>query len=98
MMQRLDQPTGLDWHNLPLLPVTEKRKADFHALFRSVPEDDDLIEDFACALHREIFVQGRLYITHRHICFNARILGWVTNVSFNFLLLAQKHTYSKDIC
>jgi GRAM domain len=85
-----------------------KRNAEFHTLFRSVPEDDMLIEgkekdfvrrqcplpifnflktnlslciDYGCALQKEILVQGRIYISEYHICFNANIFGWVTNVS-----------------
>ncbi|KAF8924915.1 hypothetical protein EDD21DRAFT_381821 [Dissophora ornata] len=71
------------------LPITfvyanEKRFSDFHALFRSVPEDERLIEDYGCALQKEILVQGRLYISEDHICFNANIFGWVTNLVIAF--------------
>ena len=59
-----------------------KRNQDFHALFRSVPEEDNLIEDFGCALQKEILLQGRIYISESYLCFNANIFGWVTNVSF----------------
>lgn len=58
-----------------------KRNQDFHALFRSVPEEDNLIEDFGCALQKEILLQGRIYISESYLCFNANIFGWVTNVS-----------------
>jgi len=61
-----------------------KRNKDFHQLFRSVPEEDTLIEDFSAALQRDILLQGRLYISERHICFASNILGWVTNVVMNF--------------
>ncbi|KAL0073693.1 GRAM domain-containing protein [Phycomyces blakesleeanus] len=57
-----------------------KRNADFHALFRSVPEQDMLIEDYGCALQKEILLQGRMYISENHVCFNANIFGWVTNL------------------
>lgn len=59
-----------------------KRNQDFHALFRSVPEEDNLIEDFGCALQKEILLQGRIYISESYLCFNANIFGWVTNVSW----------------
>ncbi|KAI9288884.1 hypothetical protein BC943DRAFT_315496 [Umbelopsis sp. AD052] len=61
-----------------------KRNAEFHTLFRSVPEDDMLIEDYGCALQKEILVQGRIYISEHHICFNANIFGWVTNLVLAF--------------
>ncbi|KAK3829385.1 MAG: GRAM domain-containing protein, partial [Benniella sp.] len=64
--------------------ANEKRFNDFHTLFRSVPEDEKLIEDYGCALQKEILVQGRLYISENHICFNANIFGWVTNLVIAF--------------
>lgn len=68
------------------MPVTgfavasNKRNADFHELFRTIPEGDYLIEDYGCALQREILVQGRIYISENHICFHANIFGWVTDL------------------
>jgi hypothetical protein len=69
------------------LPVTgfavasHKRNADFHEMFPTVPEGDYLIEDYGCALQREILIQGRLYISENHICFHANIFGWITDLS-----------------
>ncbi|EJC98764.1 uncharacterized protein FOMMEDRAFT_149108 [Fomitiporia mediterranea MF3/22] len=68
------------------IPVTgfavasNKRNADFHEMFPSVPEGDYLIEDYGCALQREILIQGRLYISENHICFHANIFGWITDL------------------
>ncbi|KDQ62981.1 hypothetical protein JAAARDRAFT_168358 [Jaapia argillacea MUCL 33604] len=68
------------------IPVTgfavasNKRNADFHELFGSIPEGDYLIEDYGCALQREILIQGRLYISENHICFHANIFGWITDL------------------
>ncbi|CAO3600734.1 unnamed protein product [Absidia cylindrospora] len=64
--------------------VSDKRNQEFHALFRSVPEDDVLIEDYGCALQKEILVQGRIYISENYLCFNANIFGWVTNLVIAF--------------
>lgn len=69
------------------IPVTgfavasNKRNADFHDLFSGIPEGDYLIEDYGCALQREILIQGRIYISENHICFHANIFGWITNLS-----------------
>lgn len=69
------------------IPVTgfavasSKRNADFHELFPSIPEGDYLIEDYGCALQREILIQGRIYISENHICFHANIFGWITDLS-----------------
>ncbi|KAI8981298.1 hypothetical protein BD414DRAFT_492242 [Trametes punicea] len=69
------------------IPVTgfavasNKRNQDFHELFPTVPEGDYLIEDYGCALQREILIQGRLYISENHVCFHANIFGWITDLS-----------------
>ncbi|KAI9496423.1 hypothetical protein BDB00DRAFT_808837 [Zychaea mexicana] len=75
-------------------PANAKRNQDFHALFRSVPEDDPLIEDFGCALQKEILLQGRIYISESHLCFNANIFGWVTNlvIAFSDIVDIEKRT------
>ena len=64
--------------------ASKKRNREYHQLFRSVPEDDYLIEDYSCALQREIILAGRIYISEGHICFSSNILGWVTTLVINF--------------
>ena len=64
--------------------ATGKRNREFHQLFRSVPEDDYLIEDYSAALQRDILLHGRLYVSEGHICFSSNILGWVTNLVISF--------------
>ncbi|ORX70859.1 GRAM-domain-containing protein [Linderina pennispora] len=57
-----------------------KRNADFHTLFRNIPINELLIDDYGCALQRDILVQGRLYLTENFVCFYSNIFGWVTNL------------------
>jgi hypothetical protein len=64
--------------------ASKKRNRDFHNLFRSVPEDDYLIEDYSCALQREILAHGRLYVSEGHLCFSSNIFGWVTTLVMSF--------------
>ena len=64
--------------------ANKKRNRDFHTLFKSVPDDDYLIEDYSCALQREILAHGRLYISEGHLCFSSNILGWVTTLVMSF--------------
>lgn len=64
--------------------ASSKRNKDFHQTFRSVPEDDYLIEDYSAALQRDILLHGRLYVSEGHICFSSNILGWVTNLVISF--------------
>ncbi|CAG8504079.1 9581_t:CDS:2 [Ambispora gerdemannii] len=65
-------------------PASPKRHKEFHSLFRNVPEYDYLIDDYSCALQKEILVQGRLYISVNYACFNANIFGWVTSLVIPF--------------
>jgi hypothetical protein len=64
--------------------ASKKRNRDFHALFKSVPDDDYLIEDYSCALQREILAHGRLYVSEGHLCFSSNILGWITTLVMSF--------------
>ena len=74
--------------------ASKKRNRDFHQLFRSVPEDDYLIEDYSCALQRDIILAGRIYISEGHICFSSNILGWVTTliISFDEIVSVEKES------
>ncbi|ORY90387.1 hypothetical protein BCR43DRAFT_111033 [Syncephalastrum racemosum] len=66
--------------DLPFPLASAKRNSEFHLLFRSVPESDALIDDYKCALHRDILLQGHLYLSQHHVCFHANIFGWVTHL------------------
>lgn len=83
-----DSQSGLSFNgDIPITGfavASSKRNADFHDLFPDVPDGDYLIEDYGCALQREILVQGRLYISENHMCFHANIFGWVTNFTIPF--------------
>jgi len=70
------------------------RNRSFHQLFRSVPDDDFLIEDYSCALQKEILLAGRIYISEGHICFSSNILGWVTTlvISFEEVMAIERET------
>ncbi|KAF8641191.1 hypothetical protein AX17_000826 [Amanita inopinata Kibby_2008] len=75
---------GLGEEDIPVTGfavASNKRNADFHELFPNIPEGDYLIEDYGCALQREILIQGRLYLSENHICFHANIFGWITDLS-----------------
>ncbi|KIO07078.1 hypothetical protein M404DRAFT_998507 [Pisolithus tinctorius Marx 270] len=79
-----DDELDLNEENIPVTGfavASSKRNADFHELFPNIPEGDYLIEDYGCALQREILIQGRIYISENHICFHANIFGWITDLS-----------------
>ncbi|CCM07179.1 uncharacterized protein FIBRA_09520 [Fibroporia radiculosa] len=78
-----DDDLDLDPDDIPVTGfavASNKRNQDFHELFPTVPEGDYLIEDYGCALQREILIQGRLYVSENHICFHANIFGWITDL------------------
>jgi hypothetical protein len=58
-----------------------KRNRDFHNLFRNIPQNEYLINDYSCALQREILSQGKIFVSLHHVCFHSNIFSWVTNVS-----------------
>ncbi|KFY06091.1 hypothetical protein V491_08863, partial [Pseudogymnoascus sp. VKM F-3775] len=77
-------PTGATPKVTGFAVASKKRNRDFHQLFRSVPDDDYLIEDYSCALQREILAHGRLYVSEGHLCFSSNIFGWVTTLVMSF--------------
>lgn len=86
--------------------ANDKKNQDFHLLFKSIPEQDRLLEgefnnnnnnnlissfkDYGCALQKEILLQGRVYFTHHNICFNSNIFGWITSVINLWLITKYK--------
>ncbi|RCK55647.1 Membrane-anchored lipid-binding protein YSP2 [Candida viswanathii] len=58
----------------------KKRDKEFHQIFKKLPKDERLIDEFSCAFSKDILVQGKMYLSDHYICFNSNILGWVTNL------------------
>lgn len=54
---------------------------DFRRLFKDLPDTEQLIVDYSCALQRDILVHGRLYVSQNWLCFYANIFGWETFVT-----------------
>ncbi|XP_026201802.1 GRAM domain-containing protein 2B isoform X5 [Anabas testudineus] len=51
-----------------------KHNKTFHRLFPDIPESEDLIHAYICALQKEVPYHGRLYITDTHACFFSSVL------------------------
>ncbi|XP_061739311.1 GRAM domain-containing protein 2B isoform X1 [Nerophis ophidion] len=51
-----------------------KHNATFHKLFPAIPESEDLIHAYICALQKEVPYHGRLYITGSSACFHSSVL------------------------
>ncbi|KNC98724.1 uncharacterized protein SPPG_06401 [Spizellomyces punctatus DAOM BR117] len=63
-----------------VMEYSEKRNRSLHRLFPELPESETHVDDYSCALQKEILIHGRLYLTSEHFCFNANIFGYVTNL------------------
>ncbi|XP_067085609.1 GRAM domain-containing protein 2B isoform X1 [Osmerus mordax] len=51
-----------------------KHNATFHKLFPDIPESEDLLHAYICALQKEVPYHGRLYVTSTHACFYSSVL------------------------
>ena len=60
--------------------ASRKRNDDFHSRFKRIPANERLIDDFLCAILKDILIQGRIYVSQKHICFDLNILGFVTSM------------------
>ncbi|GAA6017417.1 hypothetical protein JCM11491_006651 [Sporobolomyces phaffii] len=65
--------------NFSVEPRTSQDK--FHSMFKDISNREELIEDYRCALVRDIPVQGKLYLSEHYLSFHAAILGWETNLT-----------------
>ncbi|KAL7867085.1 hypothetical protein AOLI_G00148990 [Acnodon oligacanthus] len=57
-----------------------KHNKTFHKLFPNIPESEDLLHAYICALQREVPYHGRLYITDNNVCFHSSVLLKATKV------------------
>ncbi|KAM4738629.1 GRAM domain-containing protein 2B isoform 2-T2 [Anableps anableps] len=70
-----------------------KHNKTFHKLFPDIPESEDLIHAYICALQREVPYHGRLYITDTHACFYSSVLLKDTKV---VIPVSSIHTVKKQ--
>lgn len=90
-----DIPARKEKHGLFDLQGVEyasaKKNAEFHSIFNDtvVSPVDRLIADFSCALSKDILIQGKLFISDRHLCFYSNILGWVKSIIVPFKEIVQ---------
>lgn len=43
-----------------------------------LPDTEDLLEEYSCALLKKILLQGRMYVFREHICFYSKVFTFVT--------------------
>ncbi|KAI6652287.1 GRAM domain-containing protein 1B-like [Oopsacas minuta] len=51
---------------------SDKNK-EMHRLFKDLPETEKIIDDYSCALAKEILIQGRMYVSQNWLCFYSNI-------------------------
>jgi hypothetical protein len=68
------------------VPMSSHRQKnmELHRIFRSLDGSEKLVDDYSCALHRDILVHGRVYITQNWLCFYANIFTWETLLTIPF--------------
>ncbi|XP_053491123.1 GRAM domain-containing protein 2B isoform X2 [Ictalurus furcatus] len=72
-----------------------KHNKTFHKLFPDIPESEDLLHAYICALQREVPYHGRLYITENNVCFHSSVLLKATKVVIpvsNITVLKKQNT------
>ncbi|XP_073433157.1 protein Aster-C isoform X2 [Dendrobates tinctorius] len=70
----LEQPRGTDEEQKASVSSStyKQRSEEFRRLFKDLPESEKLIVDYACALQKDILLQGRLYLCENWICIQLR--------------------------
>ncbi|CCG21166.1 glucosyltransferase [Candida orthopsilosis Co 90-125] len=67
-------------YNTKIEHAPKKRNKEFHHAFKKLPKSERLIDDFSCALSKDILVQGKMYLSDHYVCFNSNILGWIKHI------------------
>ena len=73
------EPQLMFTHRSKHLKVRKRPNSRMHRLFPELV-DEVVLDDFSCALQKDILVHGRLYVSERHFCFYANIFGWITKL------------------
>ncbi|XP_018103665.1 uncharacterized protein LOC414690 isoform X2 [Xenopus laevis] len=78
----LEQPKGNDEEQKPTVSSStyKQRSEEFRKIFKELPESEKLIVDYACALQKEILLQGRIYLSENCLCFHSNIFRWETTI------------------
>ncbi|XP_019404331.1 PREDICTED: GRAM domain-containing protein 1C isoform X2 [Crocodylus porosus] len=83
--EKIQAPTPYSWStdwSFWLSSSTYKyRSEEFKRQFSHLPDLERLIVDYACALQKDIFLQGRLYLSENWLCFHSNIFRWETTIS-----------------
>ncbi|KAM9225763.1 protein Aster-C [Dugong dugon] len=70
-----------DWSFWISSSTYKDRNEEYKKQFTHLPDTEKLIADYACALQRDILLQGRLYLSENWLCFYSNIFRWETTIS-----------------
>ncbi|XP_021040551.1 protein Aster-C isoform X4 [Mus caroli] len=70
-----------DWSFWISSSTYKDRNEEYRQQFTHLPDSEKLIADYACALQKDILVQGRLYLSENWLCFYSNIFRWETTIS-----------------
>lgn len=75
------------------MKASEDPQRIIRQLFK-LPDTEDVLDDFSCALKRKINMHGRLFCTDHNLCFYANVLGIKTKetIPFSEVCRIDKHT------
>jgi len=68
------------WYNISMYPSYKTRRKEYRTLFNGAEEDGKFIVDYACAYHKDILHQGRMYISTNACSFYSYIFGWENTI------------------
>ncbi|XP_042813124.1 protein Aster-C isoform X1 [Panthera tigris] len=69
-----------DWSFWISSATYKDRNEEYKRQFTHLPDTEKLIADYACALQRDILLQGRLYLSENWLCFYSNIFRWETTI------------------
>ena len=52
----------------------EEKSANFRAKFE-LPAEESIVDDWSCAIQKDILLHGRMYVSQRFVCFYSNIFG-----------------------
>ncbi|XP_062983009.1 protein Aster-C [Elgaria multicarinata webbii] len=70
-----------DWSFWISSSTYKYRNEEFKRQFAHLPDLEKLVVDYACALQKDILLQGRLYLSENWLCFYSNIFRWETTIS-----------------
>eukprot|EP00057_Strongylocentrotus_purpuratus_P019479 XP_011673953.1 PREDICTED: uncharacterized protein LOC100891509 isoform X3 [Strongylocentrotus purpuratus] len=59
----------------------DSRNKQFHKLFPCVPDSEQVINTYSCALVKDILLQGRMFVSENWLCFHSNIFSYEKQIA-----------------